>query len=68
MSDVYDLVRRADGQTVASFPENGRWQVYTNGGIASVRRMIDEEILITPAGMVQFLQLCGYQVTDLIRE
>ncbi|EOY8656015.1 hypothetical protein RQM28_010635 [Citrobacter freundii] len=68
MNDIYDLVRRADGQTVASLPNNGRWQVYTNGGIASARPLLDEEILITPAGMIQFLQRCGYQVTNLIRE
>lgn len=34
MNDIYDLVRRADGKKVASFPNNGRWQIYTNGGIA----------------------------------
>ncbi|WP_417642202.1 hypothetical protein [Enterobacter kobei] len=68
MSDIYDLVRRADGHTVASFPNNGRWQVYTNAGIASVRPLLDEEVLITPRGMIQFLQRCGYQVTNLVRE
>lgn len=68
MNDIYDLVRRTDGQTVASFSNNGRWQVYTNGGIASTRPLLDDEILITPAGMIQFLQRCGYQVTNLISE
>nr|ELS4523922.1 hypothetical protein [Enterobacter hormaechei] len=68
MNDIYDLVRRADGKKVASFPNNDRWQIYINGGIASARPLLDEEILITPAGMIQFLQRCGYQVTNLIRE
>lgn len=48
MSDIYDLVRRADGQKVASFPNNGRWQIFTNAGIVSVRPLLEEEILITP--------------------
>ena len=68
MSDIYDLVRRADGQKVASFPNNGRWQIFTNAGIASVRPLLEEEIPITPAGMIQFLQRCGYSVTNSIRD
>ena len=64
MNDIYDLVRRADRKVVASFPNNGRWQVCTNAGIASVRPLSDEEILITLAGMIQFLQRCGYRVTN----
>ena len=64
MNDIYDLVRRADSHTVASSPNDGRWQVTTNAGIASVRPVLDEEILITTAGMIQFLQRCGYRVTN----
>lgn len=63
MNEIYDLVRRADTATVASFPAGGRWQLYTNNGIASARPLSDEEVLITPAGMVQFLRRCGYTVT-----
>lgn len=63
MNDIYDLVRRADAATVASFPAGGRWQLYTSNSIASVRALSQEEVLITPAGMVQFLRLCGYTIT-----
>ncbi|QLR71090.1 hypothetical protein HV337_00395 [Citrobacter freundii] len=63
MNDIYDLVRRTDAATVASFPTGGRWQLYTDNGIASVRSLSEEEVLITPAGMVQFLRHCGYTIT-----
>lgn len=63
MNDIYDLVRRSDAATVASFPAGGRWQLYTSNGIASVRSLSEEEVLITPAGMVQFLRRCGFTVT-----
>ncbi|HBU95283.1 MAG TPA: hypothetical protein DEG10_08440 [Leclercia adecarboxylata] len=62
MNDIYDLVRRADGATAASFPAGGHWQLYTDNGIASVRPLSEEEVLITPAGMAQFLRRCGYTV------
>lgn len=64
MNSIYDLVRRCDGKTVASFPGDGRWQVFTNAGMTSVRPLLEEEVLITPAGMVQFLQRLGYRVTN----
>lgn len=63
MNDIYDLVRRADAATVASFPAGGRWRLYINNGIASARPLSEEEVLITPAGMVQFLKRCGYTIT-----
>ncbi|HBD80283.1 MAG TPA: hypothetical protein DC039_06555 [Leclercia adecarboxylata] len=63
MNDIYDLIRRVDGATVASLPAGGRWQLYTDNGIASVRPLSEEEVMITPAGMAQFLRRCGYTVT-----
>ncbi|MNC54927.1 hypothetical protein D3C75_1044280 [compost metagenome] len=62
MNDIYDLVRRADGATIASFPAGGRWQLYTDNGLPSTRPLSEEEVLITPAGMVQFLKRCGFTV------
>nr|WP_265463518.1 hypothetical protein [Enterobacter hormaechei] len=64
MNGIYDLVRRSDGKTVASFPNDGRWQVFTKAGVSSVRPLLDDEVLITPAGMIQFLQRLGYRVTN----
>ncbi len=63
MSGIYYLVRRADGATVASFPAGGCWQLYIDNGLLSVRPLSEEEVLITPAGMVQFLKRCGYTIT-----
>ncbi|HDG1668290.1 TPA: hypothetical protein PFE31_002547 [Kluyvera ascorbata] len=63
MSGIYYLVRRSDGATVASFPAGGRWQLYTDNGLPFVRPLSEEEVLITPAGMVQFLRRCGYTIT-----
>ena len=63
MSDIYDLVRRTDGEIVFSFPAGGCYQVYTTNGIASIRQMLDDEITVTPATLVQLLIRLGYRIT-----
>ncbi len=37
MTPVYDLVRRADGKNVFSFPAGGRYLVDTSNGLQSMR-------------------------------
>jgi hypothetical protein len=64
VSDIYDLVRRSDGETIYSFPAGGRWQLYTANGIVSARPLADDEIIMTPASMVQLLRRIGYCVSS----
>lgn len=66
--DGYCLVRGADGKVMQRFPAGGRWQVYTTNGIASACPLADDEIIITPAGMIQILERLGYRVTNTIRD
>lgn len=40
----------------------GRYQIFTEDGIPSVRTIGENEILITPEGTISFLTRCGYQV------
>lgn len=63
MSDIYDLVRRSDGEIVFSFPAGGCYQVYTTNGIASMRQMLDDEITATPTTLAQLLIRLGYRIT-----
>ncbi|END1364420.1 hypothetical protein ABLL29_004567 [Salmonella enterica subsp. enterica] len=63
MSEIYDLVRRSTGEIVCSFPDGGRHIVTTENGLFSVRPLLAEETVFTPASMIQFLTRCGYQVT-----
>ncbi|ASA50336.1 hypothetical protein S046_15295 [Salmonella enterica subsp. enterica serovar Give] len=62
MNAVYDLVRRSTGAVVCSFPDGGRHIVTTENGLLSVRPLLVEETVFTPASMIQFLMRCGYQV------
>lgn len=45
MNDIYDLVRRADGKAVYSFPVGGRYLVDTSNGIQSMRPLMEDEII-----------------------
>ena len=47
MNDIYDLVRRADGKAVYSFPVGGRYLVDTSNGIQSMRPLMEDEIIFT---------------------
>lgn len=47
MNDIYDLVRRADGKAVYSFPFGGRYLVDTSNGIQSMRPLMEDEIIFT---------------------
>ncbi|EDV5024249.1 hypothetical protein ID80_004951 [Salmonella enterica subsp. enterica serovar Ball] len=62
MNAIYDLVRRADGKTVYSFPAGGRYFVDTSSGIQSVRPLMDNEIIFTVESAVCFLEKTGYRV------
>ncbi|EMC8498182.1 hypothetical protein WJG54_002940 [Klebsiella pneumoniae] len=62
MDDAYDLVRRADGKTVYSFPVGGRYLVDTSSGIQSMRPLIEDEIIFTVESAARFLLKIGYQV------
>ena len=46
MTPVYDLVRRADGKNVFSFPAGGRYLVDTSNGLQSMRPLMDDEIIL----------------------
>ncbi|EOZ4486229.1 TPA: hypothetical protein G8M18_001946 [Salmonella enterica] len=63
MNNIYDLVRRADGKTVYSFPAGGRYLVDTSNGIQSMRPLLDDEIIASPATMAQLLIRLGYRIT-----
>ncbi|EAR2001550.1 hypothetical protein ACFK06_003255 [Salmonella enterica] len=62
MSDIYDLVRRSDGETVFSFPAGGRYLVDNSNGIQSMRPLMDDEIIFTVESAARFLLKIGYQV------
>ncbi|RJT27691.1 hypothetical protein [Buttiauxella izardii] len=68
MSEIYDLVRRSDGKVMDSFLSGGRWQLYTTNGIVSVRPLEEDEIIFTPAGMIQLLRRVGYRVISTTGE
>nr|WP_276590067.1 hypothetical protein [Escherichia coli] len=59
----YDIVRRADGCVVFSFPSSGRYLIYRVNGIVSMRPLLDDEEVFTPNGFVQFIRRVGYRVT-----
>ena len=59
MNDIYDLVRRADGKAVYSFPVGGRYLVDTSNGIQS---LMEDEIIFTVESAARFLKKIGYQV------
>lgn len=60
--DWYDVVRRADGAVMCSFPGGDRFLVYRSGGLISMRPLLDEEIIFTPNAVVQFLTGLGYRI------
>jgi len=60
--DWYDVVRRADGAVLCSFPGGDRFLVYKSGGLISMRPLLDEEIIFTPTAVVQFLTTLGYRI------
>lgn len=62
MSDIYDLVRRSDGETVFSFPVGGRYLVDNSNGIQSMRPLMEDEIIFTVESAARFLLKIGYQV------
>lgn len=62
MTPVYDLVRRADGKNVFSFPAGGRYLVDTSNGLQSMRPLMDDEIIFTVESAARFLKKIGYQV------
>lgn len=62
VTDGYCLVRGSDGKVLHTLPAGGRYQVYTANGIPSIQPLSDDEIIITPAGMIQLLKRAGYQV------
>ncbi|EOG2202082.1 MULTISPECIES: hypothetical protein [Klebsiella pneumoniae complex] len=62
MNEIYDLVRRADGKTVYSFPIGGRYLVDTSNGIQSMRPLMEDEIIFTAESAARFLLKIGYQV------
>ncbi|HFJ4333304.1 TPA: hypothetical protein ACG1T0_000044 [Enterobacter hormaechei] len=62
MSDVYDLVRHADGKNLFSFPAGGRYLVDTSNGLQSMRPLMEDEIIFTVESAARFLKRIGYQV------
>lgn len=62
MSDVYDLVRHADGKNLFSFPAGGRYLVDTSNGLQSMRPLMEDEIIFTVESAARFLRRIGYQV------
>ncbi|HDU1487528.1 TPA: hypothetical protein REW11_004620 [Klebsiella pneumoniae] len=62
MKEIYDLVRRADGKTMYSFPVGGRYLVDTSNGIQSMRPLMEDEIIFTVESAASFLLKIGYQV------
>ena len=63
MSEVIDIVRRANGAILMSIVAGGRYQLNAGIGIPSVRPISEDEILITTEGMIALLTRCGYRVT-----
>lgn len=47
MNDIYDLVRRADGKAVYSFPVGGRYLVDTSNGIPTMISVLEDEFVAT---------------------
>ena len=62
MTPVYDLVRRADGKAVYSFPVGGHYLVDTSNGIQSMRPLMEDEIIFTVESAARFLLKIGYQI------
>lgn len=60
--DWYDVVRRADGAVLCSFPAGDRFLIYKSGGLISMRPLLDDEIVFTPTAVVQFLTDLGYRI------
>lgn len=61
--DFYDLVRRSTGEVVCSVRASGRYLVYTTNGVASMRPLLEDEIIFTQTAVVQFLRSVGYRIT-----
>ncbi|EBH8909651.1 hypothetical protein J5048_004903 [Salmonella enterica] len=59
----YDIVRRADGCVVFSFPSSGRHLIYRVNGMVSMRPLLDDEEVFTPNGFMHFIRRLGYRVT-----
>ncbi|HFY0733502.1 TPA: hypothetical protein ACIGWT_004494 [Citrobacter amalonaticus] len=62
MNDIYDLVRRADGKAVYSFPVGGRYLVDTSNGIQTMRPLLGDEMIFSVESAARFLMKIGYQV------
>ncbi|HFW6381972.1 TPA: hypothetical protein ACICB7_004779 [Klebsiella aerogenes] len=58
----YDIVRRADGVVVCSFPSAGRHLVYRVNGVISMRPLLPDEEVFTLNGFMRFAERLGYRL------
>lgn len=62
MNDIYDLVRRADGKAVYSFPVGGRYLVDNSNGIPTMIPVLEDEFVATVQAFIEAARRAGYQV------